>query len=84
MDKGEIIPLAPELDIDDIELLINDAPAKVFTISKVEEFGGDFKLNGYFITTQRPIQMSFDEYTKLTIKVKDKVSEEIGEAVLYW
>lgn len=82
--KGEILPLSPDLTIDDIKVTINEQVAKIFTLSKVKEYGGEFLLDGYFITTQRPLKMSFDEYTKITIKVTDKVSGDSGEGLLYW
>lgn len=84
VNKGELVPITPTLDIEDIEVTIDEQVAKIFTISKVDEFAGDVNVRGYMITTQRPKQMKYDEYTKIRIKIRDKETEEIGEGVLYY
>jgi len=82
--KGEIVDVAPDITIEDIELTIDGQKAKIFTLNKVEEFGGDNNLNGYFMTTQRPIEMNFEDYTKIEIKIHDKDTNEYGKGVLYY
>ncbi len=82
--KNELkeIYIAPELQVDDIEVTINDKTATILELSEVIEAAGEESMKAYLVSLAKP-ELNAD-YNVIHIVLNDRELDEKGEAILFW
>lgn len=75
--------IAPELDAEDIQVWVNDGPAKVLHVNRVMEATDQTPVRGYLISIAMP-RLKTESYNKIHRVAADKETDEKGEASLFW
>ena len=83
--KEKVMDIAPELKKENIELKINDEPAKVLIVNKVRECAGsDQVIYAYLIQSEIPKKAAGSEHLKIWITLHDEETDERGEGCLFY
>jgi hypothetical protein len=81
--SNELERIAPELQAEDIQVWVNDSPAKVLYVNRVLEATDQTPILGYLISVAKP-NLTTDSYNKIYIVATDNETGEKGEASLFW
>lgn len=79
---SEISFIAPELQKDNIKIIINNETVKILELNEVIESAGEENMKAYLVSVAKPELK--EDYNKIHIVLKDDKLNEQGEAILFW
>jgi len=78
----ELLDIAPDLEIDDITVTINDEMVDVFTVQRILEYAGKQRIYAYLVQTALPENITPDtQYDFIRLIVSDSEYGDRGEAM---
>ena len=80
-----LIPLAPDLRPEDIEVSIDGQPVRLLCVSKVrEEAQPNHHMDAYLAHVEVPGYNETDAYRKINVAIVDRETGERGEGSVFW
>lgn len=83
--KLPLLDIAPELDVKDVAITIDEQAVKVLRVNKIREAAGPNQdMIGYVIQTDLPENKPAAEYSLITITLTDVETGEMGEGSVFF
>ena len=80
-----LVPLAPDLRPEDVEVTVDGEPALLLCVNKVrEEAPPDKYLDAYLVHVRAEGILETDAYRKINVAIVDRETGERGEGSVFW